>query len=148
MARREYKGIIDLGRFESPKIELSDEIKKEFDEAAKLGSGGEHLLNTRLREHKPFSPELSGGDIDAAWDETDTDDETVGGGNPTPDQNNVDEIVLALGIRFNDNEPLRPGDKIKSRDRYRWELNPASSEDYLERSRVLDGCLKGCVQQG
>ncbi len=135
MSRRKHKGIIDLGRFESPKIEPSEEIKEEFDEAAKLGSGGDQLLNTRLREHKPFSPELSGGDIDAAWDEADTGDETVGGGSPTRDQSNVDEIVSALDVTFNDNEPLRPGEKIKSRDQHRWELNPASLSEGADASR-------------
>lgn len=135
MSWKMHKGILDLGRFESPQVEPSDEVREEFDEAARLGSGGEQFLTARLREHHPFSPELSGGDIDAAWDEADTGDEMVGGGSPTPDQSVVEEIGLALGATINDNEPLRPGEKIKDRDRHRWELDPASSEDYFERNR-------------
>jgi hypothetical protein len=60
-------------------------------------------------------------------------DEAPGGDNPTPDQDIVDDIGKALGVEYNDNEELRSGDKVSDRDRHRWELDPASSEDYKER---------------
>jgi hypothetical protein len=60
-------------------------------------------------------------------------EETPGGDNPTPDQDVVDEIGKALGVEYQDNEELRPSDKLVERDRHRWELDPASSDDYKER---------------
>ncbi len=126
---------IDLGRFESRQPEPSEEVKEEFAEAQKLGGpGGEYLFNQRLRAHQPYSPALSGGDVDAAWEDADVGEESVGGANPTPDQSVVDELGAAAGLIFEDQETLRSLDKVKARDRHRWELDPASSEDYAERS--------------
>jgi hypothetical protein len=63
-------------------------------------------------------------------------DEVPGGDNPTPDQEVVEEIGKALGIEYDDSEELRASDKVAERDRHRWELDPASSEDYVERKKV------------
>jgi uncharacterized protein DUF6335 len=82
----------------------------------------------------PAEAVLTGGDIDAAWDQAAVGDETVGGSSPTPDQDIVDEIGRALGITYADGEPLRPTEKLARRDEERWELHPASSEDYVERT--------------
>ena len=66
-----------------------------------------------------------------------------GGDNPTPDQDVVDELGRASGIVYNDSEPLHTTDKLVQRDRRRWELNPASSEDFDERSHLVErGGLK------
>ena len=46
------------------------------------------------------------------------------------DQDVVEELGQALGYTYEDNEPLRPEDKLEDRDRDRWELNPASAEDF------------------
>lgn len=75
---------------------------------------------------------LSAGDTDADFDAGSSGDETVGGSNPTPDQDNVDELGEAVGLTFEDSEELEGG-KISDRDTHRWELDPASSEDYKER---------------
>jgi hypothetical protein len=80
---------------------------------------------------------LSGGDVDAARSGTDAGEEAVGGSTPTPDQDVVDELGRAVGITYDDNEPLRFGDKMADRDAQRWELNPASSEGYQERLQEL-----------
>jgi hypothetical protein len=126
---------IDLGRFESLQPEPSEEVKAEFAEASRLGGpGGEFLFNMRLREHHESSPVLSGVDLDAAWEDADVGEESVGGANPTPDQSIVDELGAGAGLMFNDNESLRSLDKVRERDRHRWELDPASSEDYAERN--------------
>ena len=45
----------------------------------------------------------------------------------------MDEIGRSLGLEYNDNEELKGADKVEARDRHRWELDPASSEDYDER---------------
>lgn len=81
---------------------------------------------------------LTGGDVDAAWDQAAVGDETVGGSSPTPDQDIVDEIGKALGVTYGEGEPLRMTEKIERRDEERWELHPASSEDYVERTEVSD----------
>jgi hypothetical protein len=81
---------------------------------------------------------LTGGDVDGAWDQAAVGDETVGGSSPTPDQDIVDEIGRALGVDYAEGEPLRPTEKIERRDEKRWELNPASSEDYVERAQAVD----------
>ena len=83
----------------------------------------------------PADAVLTGGDIDAAWDQASVGDETVGGSSPTPDQDIVDEIGRALGVTYAEGEPLHTTEKIERRDAERWELNPASSEDYTERTR-------------
>jgi len=77
--------------------------------------------------------QLSGGDPDVSPHGIDAGTETPGGSNPTPDQDLVDEVGKAVGMTYQDNEPLKFGDKYAARDDSRWELNPASSEDYQER---------------
>ena len=81
------------------------------------------------------TPRLSGGDVDAGWDQADSGEETVGGSSPTPDQDQVDELGAALGVTYSDTEPLHTTEKIEKRDDKRWELDPASAEDYEERLR-------------
>ena len=87
---------------------------------------------------EPPEAVLTGGDIDAAWDQASVGDETVGGSSPTPDQDIVDEIGEALGVTYQDGEPLHTTEKIERRDAERWELNPASSEDFVERNREIE----------
>jgi Family of unknown function (DUF6335) len=86
----------------------------------------------------PAEAVLAGGDIDAAWDQAAAGEETVGGSSPTPDQDIVDEIGRAVGIDYEDSEPLHPTEKLERRDEQRWELHPASSEDFAERNRSYD----------
>ena len=81
---------------------------------------------------------VAGGDIDAAWDQADAGEETVGGTAPTPDQDIVDEIGRAVGIEHEDAEPLHTTEKVERRDQQRWELHPASSEDFIERNQKYD----------
>jgi hypothetical protein len=84
------------------------------------------------------SSELSGGDVDAALDQADVGTETVGGSNPTPDQDIVEDIGRAAGVTYQDNEPLKFGEKVAERDAQRWELDPASSEDYQARTGDIE----------
>ena len=79
-------------------------------------------------------PALTGGDVDADWESAySVGDEAPGGDNPTPDQDIVDDIGKAVGVEYEDNEELKGEEKIAKRDRKRWELDPASSEDYNDR---------------
>jgi hypothetical protein len=102
-------------------------------------SAGSRKLAERLREHTDTNPTLSGGDIDARWEDADSSgEEAVAGSAPTPGQDVVDEIGEAVGVTYQDNEPLKVGEKERSRDKHRWELDPASSEDYKDRTRDED----------
>lgn len=53
---------------------------------------------------------------------------------PAADENEVDEVGRVLGVSYADDEPLRPYDKEEERDEHRWELNPASAEDFGNRA--------------
>ena len=87
-----------------------------------------------LQKHKGMATTITGGDVDVdVEDAYFTGDEAPGGDNPTPDQDVVDDIGKALGVEYQDNEELKAADKVTERDRKRWELDPASSEDYKER---------------
>jgi hypothetical protein len=104
------------------------EILEDFSERQGLAVGGRQKLEEKLNDHNSMDPSLSGGDVDAAWETSAASgEESVGGSVSTPDQDVVDEIGEALGVTFNDDEPLR--DKLDERDRNRWELNPASTDD-------------------
>ena len=132
MASKEKEEFIDAGDAESEQYQADDEVTQEFADASRLGSGAEQLKR-ELREHHSRTPQLSGGDLDADWARADIGHETVGGSAPTPDQDIVEELGEAVGLTYEDNEPLQPNDKVEERDRRRWELDPASSEDYNDR---------------
>lgn len=86
-------------------------------------------LAQRLKNHNSTSPADSGGDIDAEWeDANDSGAESVFGHNPTPDQSDVEENAHAMGIDFQDNEPLDFEEKIGKRDRNRFELEQGSKD--------------------
>ncbi len=106
----------------------------DLDRRPSAARSGRHELQESRREHNEVSPELTAGDVDADWqDAYSVGDEAPGGDNPTPDQDRVDDIGKALGVQYDDNEELKGSDKISQRDRHRWELDPASSDDYRDR---------------
>lgn len=101
---------------------------------ASAASTGADELRVKLANHTSTGPELTGGDVDADWQLAETSgDGAPGGNNPTPDQDVVEEIGKALGVQYDDDEELRGGEEIAERDRDRWELDPASSEDFEDR---------------
>jgi len=132
--KKNKEDFVDAGRMESEEFEPDPEVKEEFNEAARLGSGKQELIE-KLLDYNASSPVLSGGDIDAAWEDSDVGEESVGGENPTPDQDIVEEIGRAVGIDYQDNEAIGSEEKLNRRDEHRWELDPASAEDYEQRSR-------------
>ena len=90
-------------------------------------------LEEKLEAHHAESPELSAGDVDAAWDQANVaGEETVGGTTPTPDQDSVEAIGEALGITYEDDEPLQTAEKLAKRDEERWELDAASTDESKE----------------
>jgi len=106
----------------------------DLDRNASAARSGRRELHEKFTEHTETSPAITGGDIDADWESAySVGDEAPGGDNPTPDQDIVDDIGKAVGVEYEDNEELKGDKKISDRDRRRWELDPASSEDYDER---------------
>ena len=106
----------------------------DFDRSASAARSGRKELRDRYAEHTETSPALTGGDVDADWESAySVGDEAPGGDNPTPDQDLVDDIGRAVGVEYQDNEELKGEAKIAKRDRNRWELDPASSDDWEER---------------
>jgi hypothetical protein len=106
----------------------------DFDRSASAARSGRRELRERYDEHTETGPAMTGGDVDADWESAySVGDEAPGGDNPTPDQDLVDDIGRAVGIEYQDNEELKGDAKISKRDRNRWELDPASSDDWDER---------------
>lgn len=104
-----------------------NEIKQNMDdEIAHVPQDPGELIE-RLEENHSSSPADSGGDIDADWEEVNTSgEESVFGSNPTPDQSDVEANAHAMGINFEDNEPLDFVEKMEKRDRNRFELDEDS----------------------
>ena len=92
---------------------------------------GRKALDRSLHEHAGMTPAITGGDVDADWENAYfSGDEAPGGDNLTPDQENVEDMGKALGVSYEDNEELKGSDKVVERDKHRWELDPASADDY------------------
>jgi hypothetical protein len=106
----------------------------DLDRNASAARTGRQAMREKLNEHTETSPSLTAGDVDADWESAySVGDEAPGGDNPTPDQDVVDDIGRAVGVQYDDNEELKGDAKIAKRDKHRWELDPASSEDYDDR---------------
>jgi hypothetical protein len=106
----------------------------DMDRSASAVRTGRREMRERYDEHTETSPALTAGDVDADWESAySVGDEAPGGDNPTPDQDIVDDIGRAVGNEYQDTEELKGADKITKRDKHRWELDPASSEDYDDR---------------
>ncbi len=138
------------GTLRSPRLDRERKKLREIDETVpsppssldldsqgpSAARSGRKRLQDAKEEHTETSPVLTGGDVDADWEDAySVGDEAPGGDNPTPDQDRVDDIGKALGVTYDDNEELKASDKIADRDKHRWELDPASSEDYPDRDR-------------
>jgi hypothetical protein len=111
---------------------IDDEIEPPFVDV----TAGSKQLADRLQNNQGTDPTLSGGDIDARWDDAESGgDETVGGSTATPGRNDLDAIGEAVGVTYADGEELKVGEKEERRDKHRWELDPASSEDFVDRTK-------------
>jgi hypothetical protein len=125
---RERRTISDEERVPSPPSSL------DLDRTASAARSGRRAQLEKYEEHTETSPALTGGDVDADWESAySVGDEAPGGDNPTPDQDIVDDIGRAVGVEYQDNEELKGARKITERDKHRWELDPASSDDWDDR---------------
>ena len=99
-------------------------------------TAGSRKLADRLRNDGLADPAVTAGDLDAQWESAQfSGDESAVSSMPTPENNQVDAIGNSMGINYADDEELKAGEKERERDRHRWELDPASSEDYQDRTR-------------
>jgi len=106
----------------------------DLDRSASAVRTGRREMLERRDELTQTGPAMTAGDLDADWESAySVGDEAPGGDNPTPDQDIVDDIGRAVGVEYEDNEELKGADKLTARDKHRWELDPASSEDYNDR---------------
>jgi len=125
---RERRTIADDERIPSPPSSL------DLDRTASAARSGRRAELDRYEEHTETSPALTAGDVDADWESAySVGDEAPGGDNPTPDQDIVDDIGRAVGVQYQDNEELKGEKKLLERDKHRWELDPASSDDWEDR---------------
>ena len=111
-----------------PDEKINADAAEDMAERQQWNQAGRENQAQRLRDHNSVSPNLSGGDVDAAWDSGGSGEETVGGDTSTPGQDMIDEIGKGAGLTYQDDEPINYG-KIQARDEHRWELNPASAEE-------------------
>jgi hypothetical protein len=127
---------VDVGRAET-EIHVPDPDINEVFESDQRGHGarsGGRQMQREMADQRGFDRDVMAGDPDAMIeDSVFVGEEAPGGGQPTPDQDIVDEIGEAVGLEYQDNEPLHTTEKVEERDRHRWELDPASSEDYKRR---------------
>lgn len=116
------------GSYEGKPV-ADDNIQEFMNEEIERAPKAPNELEDRLNEHNASSPEASGGDIDAEWEDVnDSGAESVGGHNPTPDQSDSEANARAIGIEFQDNQPIDIWKKIDKRDDDRFELDENSKE--------------------
>jgi hypothetical protein len=107
-----------------------------LERGASAARSGREELREQIQAHTETGPAITAGDVDANWEVAySSGDEAPGGDNPTPDQDVVDDIGHALGIEYGPAEELQGAPKVEERDRHRWELDPASSDDYGDRTK-------------
>lgn len=100
---------------------------------------GGRTMRDRANDLNEATPELTGGDIDADYEQANAvGDESVGGTVSTPDMDIVDDLGKAVGLEMDDRAFLRTNEILEQRDDRRWELEPTSSEDYGDRQMELD----------
>jgi hypothetical protein len=107
---------LDANELHSPVEPVDPEVEREFHATDAQSRSGGRWLARQLRE--------------------DVGDEGPGGTAATPDPGvveQVEEVGKAQGLTFEDNEPVDAPGKMERRDRNRWELQPASAEDFKER---------------
>ena len=106
----------------------------DMDRHASAARSGRAEMEHNQRNHHGMPQDITGGDVDVdVEDAYFTGDEAPGGDNPSPDLEVVDDIGKALGVEYADNEELQGSPKVIERDKHRWEMDPASSEDYKDR---------------
>ncbi|MFZ2492820.1 MAG: DUF6335 family protein [Thermoanaerobaculia bacterium] len=111
---------------------LADDIEPPIPDIA----AGSKKMAERMRDDGLVDPTITGGETDVQWEGAQfSGDESAVSSMSVPGQSNVGDIGDAMGIHYEEGEELKVGEKERSRDVRRWELDPASSEDYVARVR-------------
>lgn len=114
---------------------LDDELEPPIPDVSASAANLAH----RMKDDPMADSTVTGGDPDVQWEGAQfSGDESAVSSMTSPEQNEVDQIGRAMGVTYQDNEELNFGEKEHSRDVKRWELDPASSEDYRERVKDDD----------
>ena len=93
----------------------------DMNRSATAARSGRKQQSENQRQHNKMGA-VTGGDVDADIETAYfSGDGAPGGDNPTPDQNDVDEIGHAMGVEYNDNQELRGGEEVADRDKHRWD---------------------------
>jgi len=137
-ARQVKKPAMKSPRLDRARRTLDDTVPSppsslDLDRNASAARSGRAEFAQKVENHRGMT-DVTGGDPDVDIEDAYfTGEEAPGGDNSTPDQDIVDDIGKALGVVYDDNEELKSSDKVTERDKHRWELDPASSEDYKDR---------------
>ncbi len=99
-----------------------EEVQQEFENAEDRGESNLDQLKTELGEQHYILPSPMNSEEDTAFT------------NINPDQQGE-----AFGLAYQANEPLETAEKIEERDEERWELNPASADDFEETTKEVEG---------
>jgi hypothetical protein len=99
--------------------------------AAETETGHVVDMANEVRAHTETGPRLTGGDVDADWQNAaGVGDEAVGGSTATPDQDVVDELGEALGVPQEPDAEFRPAAEVLAeRDRHRWTLEREAEQE-------------------
>lgn len=132
--RQELSDFVSDVRADSEAFTQDKDVATSFDEDVRKQNAEQRERLLGEEQPEMDEPPIQAGDleVDARYAST-VGEEAPGGGNPTPDQDIVEDIGRAVGLTYEDNEPLQVDDKLRKRDQDRWELNPASAEDFHDR---------------
>ena len=137
-AQQPPKAATKIPRLDRARRTLDDTVPSppsslDLDRNPSSARSGRAEFAQKMQNHRGMT-DVNGGDPDVDIEDAYfTGEEAPGGDNPTPDQDIVDDIGKALGVEYEDNEELKASDKVVERDKHRWELDPASAEDYKDR---------------
>lgn len=82
---------------------------------------------------------IAGGDLEAdGYRASVSGEESVGGSASVPGQNDPEDMAIAVGITLPDGTPLNVKDMMEDRDEDRWELDPASAQDWSAKTTEVD----------
>jgi Family of unknown function (DUF6335) len=107
---------------ETVEILIDPEVQQEFENAEDRGESDLDQLKAELGEEHYTLPSPTISEEDAVFT------------NINPDQQGE-----AFGLAYQANEPLDTVEKIDERDEERWELNPASADDFDETNKEIEG---------
>jgi len=108
-------------------------------EIKRLENPGKYDTNMEKKLEKLRNAITFGIDITEEYEgnnreKTQMSQEKIGDGDDnTLEENEIEAMLDSMGITSAEGEQVHTREKLEKRDRLRWELEPDSAEDYLER---------------